>query len=207
VTSGVTTAGERGRGAGESLSLVMPLDLNLSTGSSSVDLSRLPAPTVVEQLSFETILAEMIADIQARMPEFDATVESDPAVKILQVAAYRELLNRQRFNDRARGVMLAYATGSDLDQLAALVGVTRLVIQEENAVLGLPQILEPDDALRQRVVLAPESFSVAGPELAYVFHARSAHADVLDASAISPVPGEVIVTVLSRTGDGTASAE
>jgi len=185
----------------------MPLDLNLSTGSSSVDLSRLPAPTVVEQLSFETILAEMIADIQARMPEFDATVESDPAVKILQVAAYRELLNRQRFNDRARGVMLAYATGSDLDQLAALVGVTRLVIQEENAVLGLPQILEPDDALRQRVVLAPESFSVAGPELAYVFHARSAHADVLDASAISPVPGEVIVTVLSRTGDGTASAE
>jgi phage-related baseplate assembly protein len=40
-----------------------------------------------------------------------------------------------------------------------------------------------------------------------VFHARSAHPDVLDASAPSPVPGEVYVTVLSRLGDGTASPE
>jgi len=181
--------------------------LNSSTGSSSVDLSRLPPPAVVEQLSFEIILAEMIADIQARLPSFDATVESDPAVKILQIAAYRELINRQKFNDRARGVMLAYARGSDLDQLAALVGVTRLVITPADELNGIPAVLEPDDALRQRTVLAPESFSVAGPELAYVFHARSAHADVLDASAISPVPGEVIVTVLSREGNGTASAE
>jgi len=187
--------------------LTMPLDFNLSTGSSSVDLSRLPAPTVVEQLSFEAIFAAMIADIQARLPSFDATVESDPAVKVLQVAAYRELLLRQTFNDRARGIMLAYALGTDLDNLAALVGVSRLVIQEADALNNIPEILEDDDALRQRVVLAPESFSVAGPELAYVFHARTAHAEVLDASATSPVPGEVVVTVLSREGDGTASPE
>jgi phage-related baseplate assembly protein len=45
--------------------------------------------------------------------------------------------------------------------------------------------MEADEDLRQRIVLAPESFSVAGPELAYVFHARSAHPDVLDASATS----------------------
>ena len=185
----------------------MPLDFNLNTGSSSVDLSRLPAPTVVEQLSFETVYAEMLADVQALMPTFDATVESDPAVKILQVAAYRELLNRQRFNDRARSIMVAYATGSDLDHLAALLAVSRLVIQEADEANGIPEILESDDALRQRIVLAPEAFSVAGPELAYVFHARSAHASVLDASATSPVPGEVLVTVLAREGDGTASPE
>jgi phage-related baseplate assembly protein len=55
--------------------------------------------------------------------------------------------------------------------------------------------------------LAAESFSVAGPELAYVFHAKSADGDVLDASAISPAPGEVLVSVLSRAGDGTAPAD
>lgn len=185
----------------------MPLPLNLTLGSSSVDLSRLPAPTVVEPLSFEQIYGELIAALETALPSFDARVESDPAVKILEIVALRELWNRQRFNDRLRSVMTAYATGADLEQLAALVGVSRLVIQAADAELGLPEILEDDEALRQRIVLAPESFSVAGPELAYVYHARSAHGDVLDASATSPAPGDVLVTVLSREGDGTASPE
>ncbi|RDE04687.1 baseplate assembly protein [Sphingomonas aracearum] len=161
---------------------------------STVDLSRLPAPTIVEQLDYETILAQMIAELQVRLPGFDATVDSDPAVKVLQAAAYRELLLRQTFNERARQVMTAYATGANLDQLAALVGVSRLDA-------------EADDPFRKRIVLAPNAFSVAGPRLAYVFHAKSAHPDVLDASAISPAPGEVLVSVLSAIGNGAASPE
>ncbi|HEX8381388.1 MAG TPA: baseplate J/gp47 family protein, partial [Allosphingosinicella sp.] len=74
-------------------------------------------------------------------------------------------------------------------------------------ITGTAAVMEDDVSLRVRIVLAPESFSVAGPELAYVFHARSADADVLDASATSPAPGEVVVTVLSRLGNGEASAE
>nr|WP_249027792.1 baseplate J/gp47 family protein [Xanthomonas vasicola]MDO6987086.1 baseplate J/gp47 family protein [Xanthomonas vasicola] len=50
----------------------------------------------------------------------------------------------------------------------------------------------------------PEGFSVAGPEGACIYHALSAAADVMDASATSPAPGQVLVTVQSRTGDGTA---
>jgi phage-related baseplate assembly protein len=57
---------------------------------------------------------------------------------------------------------------------------------------------------RRRVQLSPEGFSVAGPEGAYVFHALSADAGVLDASVTSPTPGAVVVSILSRTGDGTA---
>ena len=83
-----------------------------ATTSTTVDLSRLPAPTVVEQLSFETIFGDMVARMQELLPSFDATVDSDPAVKVLQVAAYREMLIRQTFNDRARQVMTAYGTGS-----------------------------------------------------------------------------------------------
>lgn len=162
---------------------------------------------MVEQLSFEAIYADGLARLQAILPDFDATVESEPAVKVLQVFAYREMLIRQQFNDRALAVMLAFASGPDLDNLAALVGVTRLVITEADPDHGIEQELESDEALRGRVVLAPESFSVAGPELAYVFHARSADAEVLDASATSPAPGQVLVTVLSRTGNGEASDE
>lgn len=178
-----------------------------SDSFTGVDLSRLPAPTVIEPLSFEIIYAEALAQFQTYFPEFDATVESDPVVKLLQLFAYRELVLRQRVNDAARAVMPAYAVGADLDALAAIVGVERFVLDPGDPDNQVPPTLESDDDLRRRMVLAPEGFSVAGPEGAYIFHALSADGDVLDASAVSPSPGEVVVTVLSRTGDGTPSAD
>jgi phage-related baseplate assembly protein len=173
----------------------------------AVDLSRLPAPKVIEQLSFEQIYGEILAALLELKPDFDATVESDPAVMILQLAAYRELLLRGRINDAAKAVMPAFATGSDLDHLAALMNVTRLELDPGDPTNNVPPTFEDDASLRARLVLAPEGFSVAGPEGAYIYHARSADGDVLDASATSPAPGEVLVTILSRLGDGTASPE
>ena len=172
----------------------------------AVDLSRLPAPAVIEQLSFEQIYGEMLASYRQLVPSFDATVGSDPVLKILQMAAYRELLLRARLNDAARAVMPAFATGADLDQLAALMGLTRLLLDEGNATLNIMPTYESDESFRRRLVLAPEGYSVAGPEGAYIFHALSSDGDVLDASAISPSPGQVLVTVLSRVGNGAASA-
>ena len=109
----------------------------------TIDLSTLPPPSVVETLDFEAILAAMLADLQARDPAFTALVESDPAYKILEVCAYRELLIRQRVNDAARATMLAYATGADLEQIGALFGVTRLTITEadEEAVPPVPAVM------------------------------------------------------------------
>ena len=174
--------------------------------SAALDLSGLPAPDVVQQLGFEAILAALIADLQARWPEFDALVESEPLIKLLQLTAYRELVLRQQFNDRARSVMLAFAGSADLDHLAALFGVARLVITPANVETGAPAVLESDTDLRRRVQLAPDSWSVAGPEAAYVYHAISADPQVLDASATSPAPGEVVVAVLARTLPGAAAA-
>jgi phage-related baseplate assembly protein len=177
--------------------------LSPSIPVTAVDLSRLPSPEVVESLSFEAILAEMIADLQVRDLSFTALVESDPAMRILQVAAYRELLIRQRVNDAARGVMVAYAVKGALDHLGALVRVTRLVLTP--ATDSAAAVMESDTDFRRRIVLAPDGFSTAGPEAAYVFHALSADANVLDATAISLTPGVVTVTVMSRLGEGVAS--
>ncbi len=172
---------------------------------SLIDLSQLPAPTVIEALDYETILAAMIADLQARDAAFDALVESDPAYKILEVAAYREALLRQRVNDAAKAVMLAYAAGADLDQLAALQSVARLLVDpgDPAAIPPVAATYESDDRLRQRVQLAPEGQSTAGPTEAYEFHALSADANVLDVDVSSPAATEVLVTVLSAIGDGT----
>jgi phage-related baseplate assembly protein len=78
------------------------------SGLTAVDLSQLPAPAVVEAISFEQIFAEMLADLRVRDDTFTALTESDPSYKVLQVAAYREMLLRQRVNDGAKAVMLPY---------------------------------------------------------------------------------------------------
>lgn len=171
-----------------------------------VNLSQLPAPNVVEPLDFETIFNEMLADLQQRDTTFTALVESDPAYKILEVCAYRELLIRQRVNESAKAIMLAYATGSDLDQLGANVGVQRQVITpaDETTVPPTPAVMESDSDFRARIQLSPEGYTTAGSEGSYVFHGLGASSDVKDVQAISPDPGKVTVYVLSRTGDGAA---
>ena len=50
---------------------------------------------------------------------------------------------------------------------------------------------ENDDSLRERIQIAPEKFSVAGPTGAYRFWALSAHQDIVDVAVLSPTPGEV----------------
>ncbi|WP_267382605.1 baseplate J/gp47 family protein [Sphingomonas sp. GC_Shp_6] len=177
----------------------------MTASSSTVDLSRLPAPVIVDQLDLDTIAGQIVADLQTRLPAFTAIVESDPAMKVVEACAYREQLLRQAFQDAALQLFVAYATGANLDQLAAVFGISRLIITPADASTGAAVVYESDDSLRQRVTLAPEAYSVAGPELAYVAHAKSASGDVADASAVSPAPGEVLVSVLSAVGDGTAS--
>ena len=178
----------------------------MASGSfTSVNLSQLPAPAVIEVLDFEAMFDESLAALQALDPTFDALLPSDPAFKILEVCTYLRLLDRQRVNDAARGVMLAYAVGSDLDQLAAIFGIARLVLDPGKPQEGVLPRYENDEDFRRRIQLGPEGFSVAGPEGAYVFHALSADPRVLDASATSSTPGEVVVSVLSREADGTAT--
>lgn len=66
---------------------------------------------------------------------------------------------------------------------------------------------ESDDAYRRRILLAPESFSVAGPVGAYEYFARrvspvicDVHVGNLQSSDGAPIGGQVRVTVLTKTG-------
>lgn len=92
-----------------------------------IDLSKLPAPQLIEELDYEAILNEMRKKLRELLPEWTGyELESDPANKVLEVAAYREMLLRQRVNEAVRGVLIAFAQGSDLDQLAAFYPEKRL---------------------------------------------------------------------------------
>ena len=164
---------------------------------------------MVEPLDYEVILAAMLADYQSRDPEFTALLESEPAYKVLEVAAFREYLLRQRVNEAIKDVTLAYAEKSDLDQIAARYNVQRLTLvpADDTTVPPTPAVMESDESLRRRVQLSFEGFSTAGPTGAYIFHALGADARVLDANAESPSPGQVEVAVLSNIGNGTAPAD
>lgn len=59
---------------------------------------------------------------------------------------------------------------------------------------------EEDDRLRERIKLAPESFSNAGSRQAYRFHAMSVHQAITDVAVTRPVPGTVNLYPLLTTG-------
>lgn len=172
----------------------------------AVELSKLPVPDLTEQVSFEQSYADLKATLYLLAPEYATLLESDPMSVLLQVCAYREVHLRESFNVRGKGNMLAYAGGGDLDNLGAFFGVVRQQITPADPKTNTPAVMESDVELRRRIQLAPEGYSVAGPEGAYLFHALSADPDVLDVSAMSPTPGEVLVTLLSRSGDGVPSS-
>ncbi|SDD90010.1 baseplate assembly protein [Sporomusa acidovorans] len=60
---------------------------------------------------------------------------------------------------------------------------------------------ELDDPYRERIRLAPESFSVAGPDGAYRFWAMSASQTIVDVSVRSPAPVEVELRPLLTGGE------
>jgi len=217
-------------------------------------------PTFVTE-DASAIQADLLADMQARLGK---TIE--PAdIEMLQVnsRAYARMVYNIALNSAARQNLAAFATGSALDYLAELVGVTRLAaatarctitftledgqpgtylprgirIQSKDekvvfttddslsvndgdttasvtatciisgaignnyAIGDINAILDPqpfvisasnsditnggtddetDAGLYERIKLAPNSFSVAGPTDAYIFWAKTAHPSIVD---------------------------
>jgi phage-related baseplate assembly protein len=182
------------------------------TVATPIDLSQLPFPGVVETLDYETIYARRKARLLSLVPadqvaDYTAALEmdSEPMAMLLQENSYEEIVWRQRVNDAARANFLAFAMDGDLDNLVALLGVQRLVVTPADPDHNVAEVKEGNTDLRKRAQLAPLGFSVAGPADAYKSHAMGADGAVLDIAVKSPEDGRVLVTVLSREGDGTAS--
>jgi phage-related baseplate assembly protein len=184
--------------------------------SSSVDLSQLPPPDLVETLDFEAIYDAMVTNFQElwaakraanpALPEINVlNLETDPLASAFQAFATREVLLRSRINHAGRSNLLAFAMGGDLDQLAANYNVSRLVVTP--ATDQAPAVMETDDRLRRRVQLAIEAYSVAGPAGSYVFQAMTADPSLRDATAVSPAPGRVKVTIMKSATDPAPTTE
>ena len=182
-----------------------------------IDLNNLPVPKVVQELSYETLLAQRKAKFLSLQENDDMRqhwqarlqLESEPVVKLLEENAYLELLLRTHINESANAVMLAYATGSDLDQLGALFGIKRLIIQAEdlNAHQPIPPQHEDDERFRTRIQMSLEGLTTAGSRASYEFHALSTSTKIKDVDVTSPNAGTVKVAILSTEEQGTADSD
>ena len=151
----------------------------------ALNLDSLAAPEIIENISFQDIFNELRADFSTRFPDFSALVESDPAIKLLEVAAYREVILRSRVNDAFKATLLAFAAAGDLDNLAAFYGLTRIA-------------QETDEELRTRTVNRIQGSSTAGGAAWYRYQALTANTGVRDARVTSPAAGEVQIALLSK---------
>ncbi len=160
------------------------------------ELSNLAPPSVVEPLDFENILAAHRADLIARYPAAADVIhlESEPLAKLLEAHAYRELLFRARVNDAARAHLLAFATGTDLDHLAALFGIVRM-----------PG--ESDERLRTRLQLRIAALAGNGTKEHYEYTALTASGNVRAAIATQPRPGAVHVVLWLHSPDADTAAK
>jgi phage-related baseplate assembly protein len=118
------------------------------------DLASYPKPEAIEEVSAEVIIAghkarflEEWEALRAERPDLNlpafntAGLESEETSALFGATSYRELLLRIRVNEAVRANLLAFATGADLDHLAAFYGVVRMV-GEADARLRVRTILE-----------------------------------------------------------------
>ena len=111
--------------------------------------SNLPLPELLETETFEQVLSRMLARFRQQNPDYTNTSASDPAVTVLDPAAYENVQIRAYVTEVYRQLLVMFATGAALDLRAADVGLTR------NA-------NESDADLRLRIQLQWHSLSGAG---------------------------------------------
>lgn len=164
-----------------------------------IDLGDVPS---VESVSFEEIKQGRDEYLKAALNavgiDYDVTMlETDPLViAYSEGGGYNEVKFRQRVNEAIRALSLVTALGGDLDHLGTTyAGISRLVYDKDEK--DTPndaewdaekrKWVESDDAYRNRILLAYEAFSTAGPEGAYVFHALELDGvrDIADAAVYS----------------------
>lgn len=150
-----------------------------------VDISKLDDPQFIE-IDADAITADIVALYEEISGKTLYPAQADRLM--IDVIAYREMLIRTSINEAAKQNLLAFANGVMLDYLGDFFGVERL----KN---------ETDEQLRTRIRLAPESYATTGSRQAYIYHALSVDASIIDAQAVRRDDnGNIDIYILTADG-------
>jgi phage-related baseplate assembly protein len=187
--------------------------------TTTIDLSRLPAPNAIEALDYETLLSDFVDRFQAywdelrlarpELPEYDvASMETDPVIILGQAWSYLRLLDRARVNDAVKAVLAPSSTGADLDHVVARQGITRLELAP--ATSQTPALMETDAALLRRYLLSFDRPS-AGSASRYLYEAWTAaptlHDVRVNGRAVHGRVGDTDVVIIGEDGDPATNEE
>ncbi|MDM3884678.1 baseplate J/gp47 family protein [Pseudomonas sp. BCRC 81390] len=191
--------------------------------------------TLLAELKADTV-AYIAARDPAKAARVKQSLENDSELltAALQAMTVRLQTHERRYNARIKQMLAWWAEGSNLDARLADMGLTRRVVKEGDpkAFPPIPDEKESDDDARIRYYLAPHApaagsrlqyrregmtlgeraeVTVEAPEsgkvvVTYTFAQDGNAAKVKDANGRWTAPGQVLVTILGRDGDGTPSA-
>ncbi len=119
-----------------------------------IDIKTLPLPQILQELSYEEILAQNLAEFKKILPDYE-DLESDNIKMLLESFSYRELYLRASFNDLSKAFFLSTSTGNDLDNYAIFYAQTRLQGSKPYAEyeFSLSEVLNQDLLIPARLVL------------------------------------------------------
>ena len=154
-----------------------------------IDLTRIGAPSAIEALSYQELLAGFKERFQAfweearlldtSLPAYDVSMlETDPAIIAGQAWSWLRLLDRGRVNDGIRALLGPLSTGTNLDNLVAGRNIIRLEITPADG--DTPAVMESDFQLLRRYLLSFDA-QASGSAGRYLFDAYSAWPAMLDA--------------------------
>ena len=177
-----------------------------------LDLRSLPTPQLLAEPDPQVLFEALLTLFQTFDPTYAYFLASDPVVKELQSIAYAEWGWRQHMNDLSRMTLIALARAEFLDHIAAREDVTRLVIRAASG--SEVEVLEADEAFRERIMTKIRGRSSAGPADHYRYYALSSDTRVKDAKAYSPdfssgfnMGGRVNVAILSNEAGNVCSLD
>lgn len=112
----------------------------MNADDSPIDIRALPPPDVIEALDASAIKTSLVTRFKTLMEGEGISyslVDSDPAIKILEVAAYASFILRARINDAARRTLPAYGAGTTADHIASRYNVYRDDGQPDDVLISL----------------------------------------------------------------------
>jgi phage-related baseplate assembly protein len=161
--------------------------------------------------------------------------ESELLTLALEAFCVRLQTHERKYNARIKQMLAWWATGSNLDARLADMGLERQLLDpgDPAAFPPVPAVFESDDNARLRYYLAPhapaagsrmqyrrevftlgerpavkvETAEAGVVTVTYTFNPDGYAAQVKDGNGRRTAPGEVMVTVLAREGDGTPSGD
>jgi phage-related baseplate assembly protein len=166
-----------------------------------VGVNRLPAGNASVSIVFTIVAGSptVIIPLGTRVASADGNVVFATKVeRVVQPSTPTVTVEAESITPGASGNgFLAGQIATVLDPLPFIVSA----INSNTSAGGADQ--ESDDALRERIRLAPASFSNAGSSGAYLFWTKTANANIIDVAVTNPIPGTVEVFPLMNDGEPT----